>query len=371
MTIISHCLQKSTTFINEFREKYQFRLTLESLSLLYLTLPWFIFVWGWTKSSIALVVTLTLMGSLFYSNLMHKEGIEKNRKKITQSEWFQIGLILVVALIWTRLSGAGGYGLQNWDWVKSNAVLKDLVFRGWPVGFSSMDGFPYSMIYYIAYYLPAALIGKIWGWTSANHMLFLYSLFGVVLSLLWFCRLVGRQTILVAVLFVFAGGLDFFADIFLWGTVHGGVNNMQRWTNIWEIQGNSFVLFWGPQHAIGAWIITAMIVSEAMYKKSIRWLGFLMSVGILWSPLVLIGILPFGLLSIYEAKGRDFFSFHNWVSAPLLFILGFLFFTSHSFNMPRGWIWRIFNIFDVWHISSYLLTCLSLVYLPFFAVIET
>ncbi len=54
------------------------------------------------------------------------------------------------------LSGIGGIGFQHYDWNKHNAILSDLVRESWPVGYTYY-GRPVALVYYIAYYLPAAL----------------------------------------------------------------------------------------------------------------------------------------------------------------------------------------------------------------------
>ena len=47
------------------------------------------------------------------------------------------------------------------------------------------------LTYYVAYYLPAALVGKIAGWTAANVVLFAWSATGAALAFLWLVVLSG------------------------------------------------------------------------------------------------------------------------------------------------------------------------------------
>jgi hypothetical protein len=247
-------------------------------------------------------------------------------------------LVIAVGFIWARVSGAGGYGYQNWDWMKSNAVLKDLVSRPWPVGFSTNDGQIHSMVYYIAYYLPAALVGKILGWNAANHALFIYTFVGIALSLFWFVRLVGFVSPLLAIFFVLFGGLDFVAAFILSGRVFSGVEGMEYWTHIWHYSGNTLLLFFGPQHALAAWMLTGAIIREGMTEKSAEYIGFLLALCLLWSPLIVFGLVPIGLMALYESRLRKILTYQNFIAAALMFFLMALFFASNSFRMPKGWV---------------------------------
>ena len=58
------------------------------------------------------------------------------------------------------ISGAGGVGYQDSDWKKHNALMKDLQERSWPIVYTR-DGVPLPLVYNIAYYMPAALAGRI------------------------------------------------------------------------------------------------------------------------------------------------------------------------------------------------------------------
>lgn len=57
------------------------------------------------------------------------------------------------------------------------------------------------LVYYIAYYLPAALLGKLGGWLWAHQVLFVWSWIGLILAMLWFIILNRRAAFTVVLLF--------------------------------------------------------------------------------------------------------------------------------------------------------------------------
>jgi hypothetical protein len=78
---------------------------------------------------------------------------------------------LVVGTAWTVLSGIGGFGFQTGDFLERDAVLWELITRPWPVlGHGHAEGATnqLALSYSVAWYLPAAVAGKLCGWTAAQ-----------------------------------------------------------------------------------------------------------------------------------------------------------------------------------------------------------
>src|SRR6516164_22770 len=132
--------------------------SLEGISLVYCLLPWILFIVGWISSAIAAaLVVVLLIGCICACRAMRGATNPKRNVKY----WLSIA---VVALLWSLQSGAGGYGPQTLDWEKHNAILKSMVNHSWPVTYLDADLSRFYLVYYFAYYLPAALIGKYAGW---------------------------------------------------------------------------------------------------------------------------------------------------------------------------------------------------------------
>lgn len=82
----------------------------------------------------------------------------------------------LIALLWTGLSGTAGIGFQNWDHEKHNAMLFDLVKDTYPVFYPPQKDLNINssspLVFYIAYYLLPAVIGKLTSYKIANIVQF-------------------------------------------------------------------------------------------------------------------------------------------------------------------------------------------------------
>ena len=143
------------------------------VSLFYLAVPAIIFLAGWLRWYLALpcigLVTFPLFRSV--QNTEQVLGNQGARPDDPALKLRHVVLLLLASLLLLSMSGVGGFGYQDTDWLKHNAILKDLVERPWPVVYE-LEGRDVPLVYYVAFYLPAALVGKLSGWLLANLTLF-------------------------------------------------------------------------------------------------------------------------------------------------------------------------------------------------------
>lgn len=311
---------------------------LQTVSLLYLTLPWFIFAVGWLRPTYAACVVVVLSIAL---------TIEVRRCPTPGAPDITLRSLLCIALLavaWATLSGAGGYGYQNIDWFKHNQLLKDLTKEHWPadyvvLGESGSRAVP--LTYYVAYYLPAAAIGKQWGWAAANHALFTFSVLGALLAVLWFARIVRRCSITSALLFIVLSGLDVVGQLIFAEQGYGPTAHLEWWAGEATLQytSNTSLLFWVPQHALAGWILTGLVVDGARNENCVRLAVFALALAPLWSLFVPLGLAPFVAAAVLRCGWRRALSFANLVAAPVLLVVGVLFLASRSDPVPQGWWW--------------------------------
>ena len=316
-----------------------------ALSCIYLGLPYAAFFLGWCRWWIgwpSLILTAAAAFDLVRKNLRADssestfgagepfpaadQAVLPPGQKIFPSKrsfWFQAILWTVVCVLLVSLSGTGGVGLQEGDYFKHNAVLKHLIDSSWPVWIPTDQG-PFPLVYYTAWYLPAAVVGQWFGWQAAQGFLFFWTLLGVMLALGWFALLVGRcSPVVLAVFFLFsAPDVVGAAWMKLIGWDPGpplpppirdawGINwYALRWWN-WELRwwagpytwnycSHMELLFWVPQQALGAWITTGMMVA-GFWQPGIgwrRWALVPIALSALWSPLVTLGLFFFLLAEI-------------------------------------------------------------------------
>jgi hypothetical protein len=197
------------------------------------------------------------------------------------------------------LSGAGGVGPQTWDWGKHHAVLKDLITHPWPVAYAT-GADDAALTYYVAYYLPAALVGKAAGWTAANLALFAWTAAGAVLAFLWLVVLSGASPWRCLALFALFSGLDFVGAA-TWSSrwPDGGWMrdfHAEWWAGRWVYPNNVTLLAFAPHQALGGWLLTALTLDGLRRAPGRHPHALGGALGLLWSPLATIGLAGLAVL---------------------------------------------------------------------------
>lgn len=302
-------------------------------SVLFLSIPLAIFFLGYLRWCVGLPLAALLLARLarlcFEAPRADSESPPVPRSALL--------LALTLALAWLAFSGIGGVGYQRWDFIKHNAVLKTLMDCAWPVRWTDP---PYCFVYYCAWYLPAALVGKVFGWAAAQVALILWSLLGLVLTLLWVQQLVRRWSWTLPVLFVFASGLDIIGYLLLHRHLpHGG--EIEWWSHYWgrksdfyfvaQYSGNTSLLYYVPNQAIAGWLATALVLHTIYTRTYGEYLPICFLALLLWSPFAAVGLIPFGLVAARRLRVKDYCSASNIVLVPAAGVILSLYYLSRAF----------------------------------------
>ena len=321
-------------------------------SLFYLALPYIIFVVGWLKWYLAISCAGLIVFPLYF---IIRKTIHTNREGQEQSCEIMVGghiiiLVVVVGVLFLGVSGVGGYGYQDTDWIKHNAILKDLVERPWPVIYQ-LGGQNLPLVYYFAYYLPAAAVGKLGGWYLASQVLFAWSLMGLVMATLWFLVLNRHITFTGIALFVLFSGLDVIGELITrWvvAPIRPEVMSILKWDHIeqwsigWQYSSNATLLFWVPHQALAGWIATGVFLYNMLNSRQEKYGFFIVGLTALWSPFVTIGLLPYVLADFLLEAGslpariRSHFSWPDLCGLGLLAIAGLYY--SAKFVTISPWL---------------------------------
>jgi hypothetical protein len=105
------------------------------------------------------------------------------------------------------------------------------------------------------------------------------------------------------------------------------------WMNCWDViplNYNSItdMLYWTPNHGIAAFIGIGFILNATFIDRSIKYLPFFLSLLVFWSPLVLVGLFPYFIYSLFYHRFKGIWNFANLLVAPLVFIFISLFLLS-------------------------------------------
>lgn len=223
-----------------------------AFALIYLAFPFFIFFLGWFKPPWNLLLTFVIASGIYYS--LFKEGYS-----ISCFDSFPRGVyvaIVTAGVLWSLFGGAGHFFFANYDWILRDAVLRDLTLAQWPPGYGLTEQGPVILRAPIAYYLPAAAIGKLVGVDFADKVLWLWTACGTVLFLLLLplpARL-SLRLLMGLVIVIFFSGLDILGMLLTNpGSIEAG-QHLEWWIRLFQYSSNTTQLFWVPNHALPAWI---------------------------------------------------------------------------------------------------------------------
>lgn len=302
----------------------------KTLSFSYILLPIIIFFLGWLKLWLAIPLCITLL--IIFLRIINNEPSEQ---LLTRQFSFQ-DLIPVIAIIllWVYFSGIGGLVFQNKDHWWRNEIFNLLVMEHWPV--VSGDR---SLIYYIGFWLPSAVIGKIFGLNAGYLFQILWTALGIFLVWCLMCdhlRRISLKPLLGLILF---SGLDIVGCLLLQVDFASLEHFMHiEWWSGFQFSSFTTQLFWVFNQAIYAWVLTLLI----MHQKSNRYIILIWSCGLLTCTLPFVGMIPFFLYKIYVnacnaqerttrqrigsiCRGSQLFTLENIIGGGCIGIICFLY----------------------------------------------
>ena len=201
---------------------------------------------------------------------------------------------LLVALFLLILGGEGRFFYANADWQVRFAVLRDMGVNPWPFVYTARPD-PDLLRAPIGMFLVPALVFKALGPRAADIALLLQNatLIGLLLALGSLLFADRRSRLIGLLVFVLFSGMDAIGDLLLQGML---TDHMEDWADI-QYSSTITLLFWVPQHALSAWVgaIGYMLWREGRLPLA-PWLA-LLPLTALWSPLGLIGAMPFVVLA--------------------------------------------------------------------------
>ena len=166
------------------------------MTLAFIILPIIIFLWGWTNLIISIIGTVI---SATTGVCVYKAVVKEFTISIKKNISFWVVSVAII-LLWCLFSGIGKFSYQTPDFKARNIFFHDLCYCSWPVSFD-MDIQPEfvrsllsdvksaNLVYYYAWWLPVAVIVKIFNLNSlgANILLQVYAT--VEVFLVFYCLL--------------------------------------------------------------------------------------------------------------------------------------------------------------------------------------
>lgn len=263
-----------------------------TVSLVYLSLPILLFLAYWIKPLISIPVIALFLYSLFqtYRNT-NPFQLELNRSKA------KIAIIALVLLGWVVLSGIGGLVWQNrWDHMFRNALFSDQVRYAWPVIDASLSA-PRMLCYNFGFWLPSALIGKLFGLQAGYLFQIVWAFIGVALAFAFICERLGKISIPVLVVFILFSGLDIV--LFFIGKIHSNTlqtalpeliagTHLELKLYQFSSASNTTLLFWVYNQIIPFWVVFLLLLRQTNNRSRL----FVYMLMLLYSPFPAVGCLP-------------------------------------------------------------------------------
>ena len=275
---------------------------LRRATLVFLALPVLIFLAGWLRLPLAVGAGAVWIAATWR---LVAGAVASGDDEARFIPWPSLATVAALAAVLTFLSGAGGWGAGDDDWLKHDTILRDLLARPWPVTYETGRG-PVLLVYYTAFYLPAALLGKLAGgsWNVASQALALTMFAGIVLAGTWLavwgntrrCR-PGTGLVAVVVFFGFSG-LDVLGKALVnrWYGLplsYGDWSDIEWWAQFAQYPSNAASLFWAPQHALGGWLPLALALDDWLAGRGPEgaWM-FYGALALFWTPFAVVGMAP-------------------------------------------------------------------------------
>ena len=311
---------------------------LHRISILYLVLPFIIFCFDWLRLIYAIPISVFI---IFVTWKLPTQLPTTNHQPPTPKH-------LLLTFLWVLLSGIGGYAFQNWDHHWRNAVFHDLINFNWPVYYTQPEKGPIEMlVYYVGYWLPAALAGKLFGWKFANFIIFLWTWLGVLLVTLQLGNILKTSAIKATLLLIFFSGLDAIGTLFIaqdYPTLWPPITHLEIWTSSLQYSSFTTQLFWVFNQAVPAWLCIVLIMesNSSLFEKQEHthsgYLApalhiFIWALCFFFSPIVSIGLFPYLLIKIFKQLNLQPSLI---LASSFIILLSYLYFSSNTAAQQRG-----------------------------------
>jgi len=322
------------------------------LIYLYLFLPFMIFITGWTKPIVSIPVLIVLI-VCFYR--MVRSFPELWLPKISRRNILKTLLILFIIFVWVYLSGIGGFVWQNSDHMFRNGIFQLLVVEKWPVVNFSIERFgqPIALVYYFGFWLPPAIIGKLFGLTAGYFAQVVWAVTGIFLFYyLIIAKYIQKIVLWSLLVLIFFSGLDTLGMHLLEYrnfNFNVGINgHIEWWTGPRMFQFSSMTtqLFWVFNQVLPAWLATLILLMQ----KNNRYIAIIIALTMITGTLQFVGLVILAICiivrnfmseNIYEqvrVSLRNIFTFENIIGGGMVGIISFLFLKANNIDNNIGFL---------------------------------
>lgn len=333
-------------------------MTIKNLKLLtvsYLLIPNLIFILTWLNP---LWATLGFIVSVysFYSFVVNtgKSSEDFSALRVNKMEPSTILYLVLFTLVLGVVFSLGNFGLgQSYDYYKHNTIIKELIEKPFPVVYENETRYgilkePAILGYYMAYYLPTAIICKFVGFGASNILLYVWGAIGIFISFSWLYFLSPKNINIILIFILFLLGATLFKPyLYAHYLLKNIVSLPMIQYFIWPsgISFNLINIHYSPQHHIVTTVGVFFVYYESFIRKDNRFVLFFVSLLLMWSFLgaFSVGVIA-GFLVLFRRFSK-FFSIANLAGGGIItFIMASYFLAHFQDNRFSGFIWTFADI---------------------------
>lgn len=262
----------------------------------YIALPAMVFVAGWLEPA-ASIVLVVITGRALLSVFRTTSSGGDLPRTLGAALW-----LLLLALAWSALGGAGHLVYANPDWHTRDAVFADLILTPWPPIYATGSGAELILRSATGFYLVPAAIAKLTGMSAASWLLYGWSAMGtfLFLALLPLPRTFSARLVALSLIAVGFSGMDYLGILIAHG--HAPIYPLSlEWWQPWTYTSLTAQLFWAPNHALPLWIGCLLLFHSRDRRDLPGLVLVLLPLLFLWSPFA-IGLLPWALLFLAQQR---------------------------------------------------------------------
>lgn len=195
-----------------------FKISLKHVALaayVLMMLPTVFFFLGWLAPWWGIPATAILVAGFVW---LYRADFLEDRRSVDVPVVHLVGVVVLCSLV-VAISGIADIGVSGFDIPWRNAIFHDLMDYDWPVVYSDGN----AMVYYCAFWLPAAAVGKVLGWGAGFAALWTNVVAIMMVSYLLILCLLSiespKRMWMAAFFLVFWSGLQFLAAALIssWG----------------------------------------------------------------------------------------------------------------------------------------------------------
>jgi len=222
------------------------------------------------------------------------------------------------------LGGEGRLFYANADWVVRYSLLADMARWPWPFAYAGVGTGPTILRAPIGMYLLPALAGKLGGASAMDWVLPGQNglMLGALLALgSTLFASVRTRRIALAVVLVFSGMDTLGAMLVDPGELLPFVNHIDGWASSLQYSSNITLAFWVPQHAMIGWLGALLFLLWRAGRLPLSCFLAIVPVTMIWSPLGVMGTLPFAAYAGIETLLRRRLTPADIVLPPVALVL--------------------------------------------------